>query len=131
MAATRLHPRGGIASASSARPVLRLVNASEFIAAIAALSGARDSGANGGAIAAARLVNGVEYAVSQAGDERKMRSAWSARKGGGQTPLVVVADDPDAEGMLRVLGPIGTGPVRRIRAESLRDLVGRTTAMKR
>jgi hypothetical protein len=42
-----------------------------------------------------------------------------------------VADDPDEDCMLRLLGPAEGGPLRRVRAECLLDAVRRTTAMRR
>lgn len=131
MAIVRLHPLGRVASPGSGRPVFRLVSAREFLSGLAALSGSRESGSSARGIAVARLVNGVEYAQASRGDDRSLRSSWTARRKGGPTPLVLVADDPDDAGMLRVLGPQEGGPIRRIRAESLLDLVRRTTAMGR
>lgn len=131
MSTIRLQPWGRVASPGHARPVLRLVSAREFLSGLAALSGSRESGSGADGIAAARLVNGVEYAVATRVDERSLRRSWTARRKGGPTPLVLIADDPEGAGMLRVLGPQESSPVRRIRAESLLDLVRRTTAMGR
>ena len=113
-----------------ARAPLHLVNADEFLAAIAGVEGGRESAAEGIGITSARLLAGVEYAVAARGDEPALRAAWRRRKGGGATPLVLAADDPGEQGMLRVLGPADGGPLRRIQAESLFDSVRRTTAMK-
>jgi hypothetical protein len=105
------------------------LNANEFLAGLAALEGSRESATNGG-VDAARLVSGVEYAVAGRSDERHLRALWGRRRGGGATPLVLVADDPDAAGVLRLLGPAEGGPLRRVRAESLLDSVRRTTSMR-
>ena len=107
------------------------MNASEILDALAALSGARDSGADGNGITASRLLNGIEYARASAVEETKLRSSWKRRQGGGATPLVLVADDPEQEGYVRVLGPQRDGPMRRIRSESLIGLVERTLSVKR
>src|SRR5205823_5440694 len=42
-----------------------------------------------------------------------------------------VTDDPDDPGRLRVVGPQPDGPVRKIRAESLLELIKRTTAVSK
>jgi len=111
--------------------VLGVVNASEVLAGVAALRDARDSGADGNEIIASRLLNGVEYARGGAVDEPRLRSVWKRRQGGGATPLVLVADDPEQEGFLRVLGPQRDGPMRRVRGASLLGLVERTLSVKR
>ncbi len=112
------------------QPSLRLVNATELFDGLATLPGSRDAGATNG-ISASRLVNGVEYAHAAAMDERRMRAAWKRRRGGGAVPLLLIADDPEGEGRLRVLGPQPEGPVRRLRAESLFDLISRTPGLRK
>jgi hypothetical protein len=109
---------------------LRLVNAIELFDGLAGLPGSRDAGATNG-IAATRLINGVEYAHTSVIDERQMRAAWRRRRGGGAVPLLLVGDDPDSEGHVRVLGPQPEAPVRRIRTDSLFDLILRTTGLGR
>ena len=111
--------------------MLGVVNASEILDGLAALPGARDSGADGNGIIASRLLNGIEYARASAVEETKLRSSWKRRQGGGATPLVLVADDPEQPGYVRVLGPQRDGPMRRIRSESLIGLVERTLSVKR
>lgn len=106
------------------------MNSAELFGGLAALPGARDAGAADG-ISASRLVSGVEYAQAANAEERRLRAAWKRRRGGGAVPLLVIADDPNGEGRLRVLGPQPDGPVRKIRAETLLDLVSRTAGMKR
>ena len=107
------------------------MNASEVLDGLAALPGARDSGADSNGIMASRLLNGIEYARASAVEEPKLRSSWKRRQGGGATPLVLVADDPEQPGYVRVLGPQRDGPMRRIRSESLVGLVERTLSVKR
>jgi hypothetical protein len=104
------------------------MQAAELLDSLAALPGSRDAGATNG-ISASRLINGVEYARAVGVDERKLRAAWKRRRGGGAVPLLLIADDPEGEGRLRVLGPQPEGPVRRIRAEALLDLISRTTRL--
>jgi len=124
-------PLSSIASWSAATRPLRLVNAGELFAGVSSLSGARDAGADGNGIAASRLINGIEYAHATAVEERRLRSAWTRRQGGGATPLVLIADDPEAEGHVRVLGPQKDGPLRRVRAEAMLGLIERTAPLKR
>ncbi len=112
------------------QPSLRPVNATELFAGLAALPGSRDAGAANG-VSASRLVNSIEYAHATAVDERRMRAAWKRRRGGGAVPLLLIADDPEDEGRLRVLGPQPEGPVRRLRAESLFDLISRTPGLRK
>ncbi len=126
-----LRPPPRIPSPRGSRPPLRLVNAAELFAGIAAIAGSRDAGSNGDGIVASRLVNGIEYACTTTLEERRLRAAWKRRKGGGAAPLVLVADDPDGEGRVQVLGPGADGPLRRIRAEALLDLAARTQALDR
>ncbi len=106
------------------------MNAGEFLSGVAGLEGGRESADGGNGVTAARLLAGIEYALAGRSDERSLRATWSRRKGGGATPLVLVADDPDEPGMLFLLGPAVGGPLRRVRAESLLDTVRRTTTMK-
>lgn len=112
------------------QPLLGLVNVSELFDGLAGLPGSRDAGAING-IAVTRLINGVEYAHTQVVDERQMRAAWRRRRGGGAVPLLLVSDDPDRDGHVRVLGPQPEGPVRRIRTDSLLDLISRTAGLGR
>ncbi len=80
---------------------------------------------------ASQLLNGVEYARASAAEEPKLRASWKRRQGGGATPLVLVADDPEQQGYLRILGPQRDGPMRRVRNESLLGLVERTVSVRR
>jgi hypothetical protein len=52
-----------------------VVNASEVLDGLAALPGARDSGAHGNGIIASRLLNGIEYACASAVEEPKLRAS--------------------------------------------------------
>jgi hypothetical protein len=105
------------------------VTADELFDGIAGLPGSRDAGATAD-ISASRLVNGIEYARTSIADERRMRAAWTRRRGGGAVPLLLIASDPDDEGRLRVLGPQPEGPVRKVRAESVFDLIARTSGLR-
>ena len=108
------------------------MNASEVLDGLAALPGARDSGGDGDGIIASRLLNGIEYARVSAVEEPKLRSSWKRRQGGGATPLVLVADDPEQQGFVRVLGPQRDGPMRaglEQEAELLRKEIARLRSL--
>jgi hypothetical protein len=122
-------PHPALASPHAGARLLRPVNAAELFTAIASLPGSQAAGGQGNGIAAGQVVNGVEYARATALDETKLRATHRKRQAGGATPLVVVTDDPDAPGLVRVLGPQKDGPVRRVRAESLLGLVQRTVSL--
>jgi hypothetical protein len=112
------------------RRSLLVVDATELFDGLSGLAGSRDAGATNG-ISASRLVNGVEYAHAATMDERRLRAAWKRRWGGGAVPLLLIADDPEGEGRLRVLGPQPEGPVRRIRAESLLGVISRSAGLRK
>jgi len=107
------------------------VNISDVLDGLAGLPGARDSGAVGDGIIASQLLNGIEYARASAAEEPKLRASWKRRQGGGATPLVLLADDPEQRGYLRILGPQRDGPMRRVRSESLLGMVERTVSVNR
>lgn len=113
------------------RAGLRLVNAAELFSGLSALPNSQEAGSNGGDLAGGRLVSGVEYAHATPVEEAKLRSAYKRRQGGGATPLVLVADDPEGSGLVRVLGPQKDGPLRRVRADSLFGLVERSASLGR
>jgi hypothetical protein len=98
------------------------VDATELFEGIAAVPGSRDAGAADG-VPQSRLVNGIEFARATAADERKIRSSWKKRQGGGPAPLLLIGDDPEREGRVRVLGPQKDGPLRTVRTEALFELV--------
>jgi hypothetical protein len=124
-------PTYSLASRRALRPTLPIVNASELLDGLASLPGARNAGAAGDTISTSQLLNGIEYARTAAVEEPKLRAAWKRRQGGGATPLVVLADDPESPGLVRILGPQGNGPVRRVRADALLGLAERTVSAPR
>ncbi|MGH2878888.1 MAG: Eco57I restriction-modification methylase domain-containing protein [Solirubrobacteraceae bacterium] len=109
------------------------MRATELFQGLMALPGARDAGGQGADLAESVLVSGIEYARATAVEERRLRAAWKRREQGKATPLVLLADDPDSDrpGFVRALGPERDGPLRRVRCESLLDLVRRTVSMSR
>ena len=111
--------------------MLVAVNALEVLAGLAELPGALESGATGDGIVASHLLNGIEYASASAVEEPKLRASWKRRQGGGATPLVLLGDDPEQDGYVRVLGPQRGGPMRRVHSPSFLGLVERTLSVKR
>ncbi len=124
-------PTRELASSRAAAVPLRLVNAAELLTGVGTLSGARASGGDGNGIASSRLLNRIEYAHARHAPEAKLRATWKHRQRGGAAPLVLVADDPDREGLVLVLGPQKDGPLRRIRADAMLGVVKRTVPLKR
>jgi Eco57I restriction-modification methylase len=106
------------------------VNATELFEGIAAIPGSKDAGSADG-VPQSRLINEIEFGRAASGDERKIRASWKRRQGGGATPLLLIADDPDGGGRVRVLGPQRDGPLRRLRAEALFELVQSSAEMGR
>jgi hypothetical protein len=101
------------------------VNATELFDGLSAIPGSKDGGSADG-VQQSCVVKGIEFARTPSGGERKLRATWKKRKGGGPDPLLLIADDPEGEGHVRVLGPQPDRPLRRIRAEALFDLVRET-----
>lgn len=105
------------------------MNASELLEYIGSLDGARAAGGSGNGIAASQVLRGVEYGHSSDATERKLRASWKRRAGGGGTALLLFADDPEGGERVLVLGPQPDGPLRTVRVEGLRNLIGETTGM--
>lgn len=106
------------------------MNATEFLAALAAIPGARSVPAGSGGIAESRFVAGIEIARATDPSDPGLRRAWKQRSSGGPDPLLLVADDPEQEGVLRALGPLGAdGPIHSVAADQLLAVVERLADM--
>jgi hypothetical protein len=106
------------------------VNATELFGGIEAIPGSKDAGSVDG-MPESRLLNGIEFGRAGTAEERKLRATWKRRQGGGAAPLLLISDDPDGEGHVRVLGPQRDGPLRRVRAEALLGLVEEVAGLGR
>lgn len=106
------------------------MDAKELLDAIQAAPGSQVAGSGNG-VRQSVLLNGIEFGQAESGEERKLRSTWKKRKGGGPAPLVLIADDPDGSEHVRVLGPSGEGPVRRVRTVALQALVDELSELHR
>jgi hypothetical protein len=106
------------------------VTARELLAALAGAPGAKTVPAAGDSIAESRLVGGVEIALAATADEKELRKLWRTRFGGGPTPLVVVADEPGDEDVVRALGPLShDGPIRLLGADDLLRVLERLPSL--
>lgn len=86
---------------------------------------------SGGNVSHAWEVAGIEIGLADSLSERDLRRAWSARQGGGGTPLLLVAPEP-AAGECAVLGPASaTDPVRTVPIAMLADALQRLEPMER
>jgi hypothetical protein len=95
------------------------VKAQELFESLSALSGVKQVRANG-ELSASRVVAGVEVAQAGVAGEVELRKLWRQRHGGGATPLLVLVDDPDRDGVLRALGLLSPeDPVRVVDADHL------------
>jgi hypothetical protein len=106
------------------------VNARELIDSLVGLPGVRSVTTSTEGIEDGALVNGIEVACAVGTAERSLRAAWRRRTGGGPTPLLLVADDPDADGVVVALGPVTyEGPVRLVSAGALADVLRRASTL--
>ncbi|MGH2780073.1 MAG: Eco57I restriction-modification methylase domain-containing protein [Thermoleophilaceae bacterium] len=108
------------------------MNADELFDALVGVPGVKAAKADGGSLGASRLVGGVEVAHAKASAERELRKLWRDRFGGGPTPLLLVVDDPERDGALRALGPLGADdPVRVVEATDLLKVLEELAPMSR
>ena len=76
------------------------------------------------------VVRGFEVAAAVGPGERSMRARWRERVGNRPVSYLLVADDPDRSGWLRVLGPASVdSPIRSVDASALVRAVCDTVGM--
>lgn len=108
------------------------MNAKDLLDSVTGLSEAQAVAATEAEIDGSALVAGVEIARATVSDEAKLRKLWKQRNGGGATPLLLVADDPDTAGTLRVLGPSKPDEqIFAVGAESLDQLIRKIAPLSR
>lgn len=106
------------------------MNAGELIDSLTALPGVRPVTTSTEGIEGGALVNGIEVARAAGPAERRLRAAWRRRTSGGPTPLLLIADDPETDGIVVALGPVThDGPVRLVSADALADVLRRASTL--
>jgi len=77
-------------------------------------------------------IAGIEVAITGITRESAFRKAWRDRKGGGATPLLLIADDPTRAGSLFVLGVVdANGPLRSVESAALAEVLERISPKPR
>jgi hypothetical protein len=104
---------------------LRPVKATDIVAAAASIPGGRPVPVQA-PLEGAVLLAGIEIASAAPASERTLRRIWRERRGGGATPLLLMADVPDRDGSVYALGVLdGTGPLRLIETDALSEVLTR------
>lgn len=123
-------PTRWLASRCGLEVRMRPMDVVELFGGFEAIPGTNEAG-SGRDVPQSLLINGIEFARSAEGEERKLRAAWKRRQGGGAAPLLLVADEPGSTGFVQVLGPQRDGPLRRVRGEALLGIVEEAAAIER
>ncbi len=106
-------------------PWARTLTSDELVAVLAATPGVRRVPVDA-PLTSGLLVAGIEIATTRPASEQALRRLWRDRRGGGATPLLLLADDPARPGCLVALGTVeGAGPVRSVEAAALADVLVR------
>ena len=105
------------------------MTASELLRALVHMGVGIRSDTQGVASPSSVTVAGIEVAAVPLPGERSMRAEWRRRAGNAATPLLLLADDTDPAGRIRLLGPAThQGPVRSVApaqlVDALRQLAG-------
>ncbi|MGH2770374.1 MAG: hypothetical protein ACRDJF_07630, partial [Actinomycetota bacterium] len=83
-------------------------------------------------LSACAIVAGIEVAATTTSSEPALRKTWRDRRGGGATPLLLIADHPSRAGSILALGPVdASGPVRSVEAAALADVIERASSKSR
>jgi Eco57I restriction-modification methylase len=106
------------------------LTAQELLAALAGVPGSKTVPVEDDGIVESRVVGGVEIALAAQQDEQALRKLWRGRFGGGPTPLLLVADEPDQDEVLRTLGPLGhDSPIRLVGSADLLSVLERLPSL--
>jgi hypothetical protein len=112
-------------------PYARRVTVDEVLEVLAATPGVRRVPVDA-PLTAGMLVAGIEITATRPAPERTLRKLWRDRRGGGATPLLLLADDPARPGCVSALGTIDvSGPLRSVEATALSDIVRRLAGRPR
>lgn len=120
-------------SLSSVRAPLLLVpvSAEEILASLAGLPAARPVSVAAPLIGAV-LIAEIEVVGAPHADERTLRKRWRERRGGGATPLLLVADDPGRAGSVITVGPLDDdGALHSVDASALSSVLARVSPLPR
>jgi hypothetical protein len=110
---------------------VRIVKAAELLADLRAVPASRPI-PHEPPLLAAVLLAGVEVALVNPASDRSFRATWKRRQGGTATPLILIADAPDGEGKVQVLGPQqAETDLRTLDASDLSTLLHRLPALPR
>lgn len=114
-----------------AEPVVRPMTSDELVAALSIADGARRIRVEA-PLTAGLLLSGIEIAATHPSAERNLRRLWRERRGGGATPLLLLADDPARPGCLTALGTVDApGPLRSVQAGALAEVLERLAGRPR
>ncbi|MGI8535536.1 MAG: hypothetical protein ACR2K2_03380 [Mycobacteriales bacterium] len=102
------------------------VNAAEVLEGL----GSRAPSAAGGVLAFSSALP-VEIALAAAAPDAVLRRTYRDRQKGRATPLLLLADSPGGQGLVRALGPVDDkAAVREIPAEALARILSRLVGMR-
>lgn len=111
--------------------VVTPVTLADLLAGLVATPGAR-AVPDVGPLRDGVVLAGVEVAGTNLTDDRMMRKAWRDRRGGGPTPLLLLADDPGRAGRVRALGVLDPAdPIRMVDVTALAAALARVASLPR
>lgn len=103
----------------------------ELVSVVAAIPYARRA-PTAPPLAAAVMIAGIEVATTAPASEQVLRRIWRDRRGGGATPLLLLADDTARRGSVLALGVSEAGgPIRSVQAGALHEVLQRVASRPR
>lgn len=107
------------------------MSAEEILASLAGLPAARAVSVTAPLLGAV-LVAEIEILVAPHADERTLRKRWRDRRGGGATPLLLIADDPGRPDSVMTVGPLDDdGSLHSVEAGALSAVLARVSSLPR